>query len=227
MAACDKDALIIPVEKAIAAEMPVVMIDSGLSTPVYDAFLSTNNIPVGANCADVLVNLIGGAGKIGIINFATGTSTTIDREIGFINQIESKYPNIEIVGIQYCDSDPIKVANQATDMIVAESDLKDLWGVNDQATIGVVNAVSVLNKVREIFVVGFDNSADIIAGLKSRTIQGTAVQMPTVMGSEGVQTIIDILNGTPPDSKEVDTGVVMVTLDNFNDEVSQAAPFII
>ena len=225
LAACDKDALVAPVEKATKAGIPVVMIDSGLSTPVYDAFLATNNVQAGANCADVMADLIGGEGKVGIINFAAGTSTAVDRETGFTDQIAAKYPNIEIVGIQYCDSDPTKAANQATDMIAADSDIKGIWGANDQAAVGVANAVETAGKTGEISVVGFDNSADIIAGLEDGTIQGTAVQMPTVMGSQGVQTVLDIIAGNAPASKDVDTGVVMVTLENLNEEASQKALF--
>ncbi|ONI43314.1 hypothetical protein AN641_01450 [Candidatus Epulonipiscioides gigas] len=223
LAACDKDALVIPVKKAVDTGIPVVMIDSGLSSPVYDAFLSTNNVQAGANCADLMAELIGESGKVGIINFTAGTSTAIERETGFVEQIEKNYPNIELVGIQYCDSDPTKAANQATDMISAEPDIKGIWGVNDQAAIGVANAVSTLGKIDEISVVGFDNSADIIAGLEVGTIKGTAVQMPTVMGAQGVQMVIDILDGAYPEIKEIDTGVVMVNQENLNDEISQAA----
>jgi len=223
LAAADKDSLIIPVKKAVEADIPVVMIDSGLSEPIYDAFLATNNVAAGAHCADLMAELIGGSGKVGIINFAAGTSTAVDRETGFVDQIEAKYPDIEIVGIQYCDSDPAKAANQATDMVSADPDIKGIWGANDQAAIGAANAVSTMGKAGEIKVVGFDNSADIIAGLEAGIIQGTAVQMPTVMGAQGVQTIMDILAGNAPANKEVDTGVVMIDLDNLNSEESQAA----
>ncbi|OON93278.1 MAG: hypothetical protein ATN31_06670 [Candidatus Epulonipiscioides saccharophilum] len=42
------------------------------------------------------------------------------------------------------------------------------------------------------------------------------------MSAEGVQTVINILNGDYPKPKEVDTDIVMVTLDNLYDELSQA-----
>ncbi|OON93279.1 MAG: hypothetical protein ATN31_06675 [Candidatus Epulonipiscioides saccharophilum] len=223
LSACDQDALIIPVEKAIATDIPVVMIDSGLSSPVYDAFLATDNIQAGAQCADVLAELIGGKGKIGIINFSASASNAIKRELGFKNQIEAKYPDIEIVEIKYCDSDPLQATTQATNMIVAEPELKGIWGVNAFATVGIANAVSSQNKIDEIFVVGFDNTEPVLAALESGTIQATAVQMPTIMASESVQMVINILNGDYPKQKEIDTGIVMVTLDNLYDELSQAA----
>lgn len=222
LAACDKDALVDPVRKAKEAGIPVVMIDSGISEPVYDAFLATNNVQAGAECAKLMAELIGGEGQVAIINFAAGTQTAVDRETGFTEEIKKNYKNIEIVGVQYCNSDPTVAANQATDFISAYPNLKGIWGANDQSAIGVAQAVTEQGKSDSIMVVGFDNSDDIKSGLKSGVIKGTAVQMPTVMGSEGVQIVVDIINGKAPANKDVDTGVTMVTTENMNDPKIQA-----
>ncbi|RPF49121.1 monosaccharide ABC transporter substrate-binding protein (CUT2 family) [Hydrogenoanaerobacterium saccharovorans] len=215
LAACDKDALIAPVQKAKDAGIPVVMIDSGISEPVYDAFLATNNVQAGAECAKLMSDLIGNKGKVAIVNFAAGTQTAIDRETGFTEEIKNNHKDVEIVGVQYCDSDPTKAANQATDFITANPDIKGIWGANDQSAVGVAQAVTEKGKGDSIMVVGFDNSDDIKAGLKSGTIKGTAVQMPTMMGSMGVQIVVDILGGKAPAEKDVDTGVTMVTFENY------------
>lgn len=222
LAACDKDALIDPVQKAKDAGIPVVMIDSGISEPIYDAFLATNNVQAGAECAKLMSELIGGEGEIAIVNFAAGTQTAVDRETGFTEEIQNNHPNIKIVGVQYCDSDPIKAANQATDFITANPNIKGIWGANDQSAIGVAQAVTEQNKTDEIVVIGFDNSDDIKSGLAEGIIQGTAVQMPTVMGSDGVRLIVEILGGNAPADKEIDTGVTMINLENLNNEDMQA-----
>lgn len=222
LAACDKDALIDPVRKAKEAGIPVVMIDSGISEPVYDAFLATNNVQAGAECAKLMAKLIGEKGKVAIVNFAAGTQTAIDRESGFTDEIKNNHKDIEIVGVQYCNSDPTVAANQATDFISANPDLKGIWGANDQSAIGVAQAVTEQGKTESLMVVGFDNSDDIKAGLKSGTIKGTAVQMPTAMGSMGVQIVVDLLAGKAPADKAVDTGVTMVTTENMEDPKMQA-----
>jgi len=220
LAACDKDALIDPIKKAKAAGIPVVMIDSGVSEEVYDAFLATNNVQAGAECAKLMAQLIGDKGEVGIINFAAGTQTAVDRETGFTDEIKNNHPDIKIVGVQYCDSDSTKAANQATDMLAANPDIKGIWGANDQSAVGVAQAVK--EKGKDIMVVGFDNSDDIKAGLNDGSIKGTAVQMPTMMGSRGVELILDLLNGKAPAQKAVDTGVTMVNQDNLKDANIQA-----
>lgn len=220
LAACDKDALVDPVIKAKAAGIPVVMIDSGISEEAYDAFLATNNVQAGAECAKLMCELIGDEGEVAIVNFAAGTQTAVDRETGFTDEITNNHPNVKIVGVQYCDADPIKAANQATDFMAANSELKGIWGANDQSAVGVAQAVTEQGK--DIVVIGFDNSEDIKVGLESGVIKGTAVQMPTAMGSRGVELVVDILGGNPPADKAVDTGVTMVTSDNYQEPDKQA-----
>lgn len=217
LAACDKDALIEPVKKAKAAGIPVVMIDSGISEDVYDAFLATNNVQAGAECAKLMAELIGDSGDVAIVNFAAGTQTAVDREKGFTDEIQNNHPNVHIVGVQYCDSDPTKAANQATDFISANPDLKGIWGANDQSAVGVAQAVTEKNLNDQIAVVGFDNSDDIKAGLAAGTIKGTAVQMPSTMGSKGVSLVVDLINGKELGDKHVDTGVTMITSENYQE----------
>ncbi|WP_195984503.1 ABC transporter substrate-binding protein [Clostridium sp. D33t1_170424_F3] len=217
LAACDKDALIEPVKKAKDAGIPVVMIDSGISEDVYDAFLATNNVQAGAECAKLMAELIGGSGDVAIVNFAAGTQTAVDREKGFTDEIKNNHPDINIVGVQYCDSDPTKAANQATDFISANPDLKGIWGANDQSAVGVAQAVTEKNLTDRVAVVGFDNSDDIKAGLAAGTIKGTAVQMPSAMGSKGVSLVVDLINGKTIGDKNVDTGVTMVTSENYQE----------
>lgn len=221
LAASDKDSLVDPVAKAKEAGIPVILIDSGISSDNYDAFLATNNVAAGAEAAKLIAKEIDEAGDIAIVNFAAGTQTAVDRETGFVDEIENNFPKINIVGIQYSDSDPTKAANQATDFISANPKLKAIWGANDQSAIGVAQAVSEQGKTGDIIVVGFDNSADIIAGLEEGKIQGTAVQMPSVMGADGVSLIKDILDGKEIKEKDIDTGVTIVDYTNFKDDDMQ------
>lgn len=217
---CDKDALVDPVMKAKEAGITVIMIDSGISEEVYDAFLATNNVQAGAECAKLMCDLIGDEGEVAIVNFAAGTQTAVDRETGFTDEIKNNHPNVKIVGVQYCDADPIKAANQATDFMSANSDLKGIWGANDQSAVGVAQAVTEQGK--DIVVIGFDNSEDIKAGLESGIIKGTAVQMPTVMGSRGVELVVEIIGGKTPADKAVDTGVTMITSEDYMEPDKQA-----
>lgn len=64
----DSDALVAPVEKAMKAGIPVVIIDSGVNTDNYVTFIATDNVSCGRIAMAKLVELIGGEGEVAIIN---------------------------------------------------------------------------------------------------------------------------------------------------------------
>ncbi len=215
LAPLNKDALAPGVEKATAAGIKVIMIDSGVSTDKYEAFFATNNGNAARTAADTLAKLIGEKGKIAIINAQAGAGTTMTRENEFKDQIKTKYPNIQIVGVQYSDGDKTKAMNQALDFMTANPDLAGFYGCNEGATVGLAQAVAQSGKAGKVKVVGFDFSNDTKALIQQGAIQATMVQNPYQMGYLGVDAGVRALQGTSFGGKTVDTGVTVATLDNL------------
>lgn len=214
LAPLNKDALTPGVEKAKKAGIKVIIIDSSVSTPNYDAFFSTDNGAAARLAADNMAKAIGGKGKIAIVNAQAGSGTTMLRENEFKAQIASKYPNITIVGTQYSDGDKTKALNQATDFMTANPDLAGIYATNEGSTVGVGNAVEQAKKTGIVKVVGFDWSADTKSLIQKDVLQATMVQNPYQMGYLGLQAAVDVLAGKTV-QKNVDTGVTVVTKANM------------
>ena len=68
--------------------------------------------------------------------------------------------------------------------------------------------------------IGFDAGSQSIKDMESGDVQGLVVQDPVRMGYEGVKTIVAHIEGKQVE-KRIDTGVVMITPENLNDEESQ------
>ncbi|MDF1615912.1 ABC transporter substrate-binding protein [Petrocella sp. FN5] len=217
LAALDKEALKPVVEKAKEAGIPVILVDSGVSTENYDAFLSTDNAAAAELAADNLAELIGKTGKIAIINAQAGAGTTMTRENAFRDRIESQYPDIEIVGVQYSDGDKQKALNYATDYMTQYPDLVGIYACNEGSTVGVGNAVDQAGKSDSIHVVGFDFSADVKGLIEKGAIKASMVQNPYVMGYEGIKAASTVVSGGQVSVKDIDTGVTVATKDNLAD----------
>lgn len=215
LAPLNKDALVPGVEKAKAAGITVIMVDSGVSTTKYDAFFATDNGAAARTAADTLAKLIGMKGKIAIINAQAGAGTTMTRENDFKDQIKKNYPNIQIVGVQYSDGDKTKAMNQALDFMTANPDLAGFYGCNEGSTVGLAQAVAQSGKAEKIKVVGFDFSKDTKALIQQKAIQATMVQNPYVMGYQGVDTGVRAFKGENFGGKTIDTGVTVATLENL------------
>lgn len=214
LAPLNKDALTPGVEKAKKAGIKVIIIDSSVSTPNYDAFFSTDNGAAARLAADNMAKAIGEKGKIAIVNAQAGSGTTMLRENEFKAQIASKYPKITIVGTQYSDGDKTKALNQATDFMTANPDLAGIYATNEGSTVGVGNAVEQAKKTGIVKVVGFDWSADTKSLIQKDVLQATMVQNPYQMGYLGLQAAVDVLAGKTV-QKNVDTGVTVVTKANM------------
>jgi ribose transport system substrate-binding protein len=213
LAPLNRDALVPGVEKAKAAGIKVVIIDSGVSTSDYDAFFSTDNGAAARLAADELAKLINSQGKIAIVNAQAGSGTTMTRENDFKDQITKNYPNITIVGTQYSDGDKTRALNIATDFMTANPDLAGFYATNEGSTVGTGNAIDQAGKAGAIKFVGFDWSADTKALVDNGVLQASMVQNPYQMGYLGVQAAVDLVSGKPV-TKDVDTGVTVATKAN-------------
>jgi ribose transport system substrate-binding protein len=215
LAPLHRDALVPGVERAKAAGIKVIIIDSAVSTSNYDAFFSTDNGAAARLAADELAKRINGQGKIAIVNAQAGSGTTMTRENDFQDQIAKNYPNNTVVGTQYSDGDKTRALNIATDFMTANPDLAGFYATNEGSTVGTGNAIAQAGKTGVIKFVGFDWSADTKALVDSGVLQASMVQNPYQMGYLGVQAAVDLVSGKTV-AKDVDTGVTVATQANAN-----------
>ena len=215
LAPSDPAALAPVAAKIKEANIPLILIDSAISTEDYDAFFSTDNEAAGALAGETFAKLVNGRGKIGIVHAQPSSTTAIARGKGFETKIKEIAPNIQIVSVQYSDGDKARALNIATDIMTANPDLVGFFTSNEGSTIGVARAIEDMGKKDSVMLVGFDKSQDTIRALENGTLKATIVQNPYRMGYEGIQTAVDIL-----ESKEVsrltDTGANVVTLENID-----------
>lgn len=221
IAPLDATALKPVVEKAAESNIPVIDIDSPVDTDKITSFVATDNEKAARIAADTLADLIGGKGKVAIINHQPGAGTAMLRENGFKDQVQKKYPEIKIVTTQYSSGDKTKAMNQALDIMTANPDLAGFYACNEGSTVGVAQAIKQKKAVGKIKLVGFDKSEDTINSINDGMIQATMVQNPYKMGQLAVQFAHDVLNDKEVE-KLVDTGVTVITKDNIEEIISGA-----
>jgi ribose transport system substrate-binding protein len=214
LAACDEHALIPSIQRALDAGIPTVTIDSGVQSELPLSFIATDNIAGARAAADVLAAAIGGSGKVGLIAFVPGAATSELRQKGFTEGITA-HPGITLLPVQHCMSDVARAMNIAQDMMTANPDLKGIFAANEAAAIGAAQAVKAAGKTGQVKIVAFDASDDEIKDLKEGVLHALIVQNPFRMGYEGVASIFKARKGETLE-KRVDTGVTVVTLENFD-----------
>ena len=222
LAPLDNKALVRPVEEAKKANIPTVIIDSGLDSDQITSFAATDNRKGGEMAAERLGALLAGKGKVIMMRYAEGSASTIDREEGFLEIMKSKYPNIELISTnQYAGATRDAAQRTAENLLQQYGDQVDgIFTSNESSTWGMLLALQSRNQAGKVTFIGFDSSQPFIDALKNNQMQGFVVQSPFAIGELGVKAMVDSLLGRPVE-KRIDTGVMMITPDNMNTPEAQ------
>lgn len=222
LAPLDDRALVRPVEEARQANVPTVIIDSGLQSDAIVSFVATDNFLGGQLAADRMGELLQGEGSILVLRYAEGSESTRQREEGFLERFRSQYPNIQIVSSDQYAGATRETAKRASENLLNRfgAQIDGVYTPNESSTSGMLLALQDLGRAGQIRFVGFDASEALIAALRDGHIQGLVVQNPMRMGYLGVMTMAAHLAGEPVE-KRIDTGVAMVTPENLDTPETQ------
>jgi ribose transport system substrate-binding protein len=211
LAPLDDRALARPVEEAKRAGVPTVIIDSGLK------FVATDNRKGGMLAADRLGQLLNGKGKVLLLRYAEGSASTNEREEGFLSEMKSKFPDVQLVSTDQYAGATRDTAKRASENLLNQfgDQVQGIFTPNESSTAGMLLALQDIGKAGKIFFVGFDASQTFIDAMNNKQLNGIVVQNPFNMGYLGVRTMVDHLNGRTVE-KTTDTGVTLVTPDNLN-----------
>ena len=215
LAASDAKGLVPKVEAAVKAGIPVITIDSGVDSELPLTFVATDNIKGAQEAAKKLAELIGDEGEVGLIPFVPGAATSQMREQGFKDEI-AKHPNIKLVATLYSESDVKKGMDATDDMLAAHPNIKGIFAANEPGAMGAARALETRKLAQKVKLVAFDAAPAEIEALKKGTIQALVVQNPFQMGYQGVEAAVKAINGEPVE-KRIDTGVEVVTMENFSE----------
>ena len=220
LAAVDSKAFEPLLQKAKEAGIPVIGFDSGVDSDVPVTTATTDNIAAAALAADKMAELIGGEGEVAVIAHDQTSRTGIDRVAGFVDRMESEYPNITVVDVQYGGGDQLKSTDLAKAIIQANPDLKGFFGANEGSIIGVLNAATELG-VEGLTIIGYDSGKQQMDAIRSGAETGAITQNPVGIGYKCVEAAVKAYNGeTLP--KTIDTGFYWYDASNIDDAEIQA-----
>ena len=215
-AALDSKAAIPLLEKAQAQKIPIIGFDSGVDSDIPVTTAATDNLKAAATAADKLAELIGDSGEVGVVVHDQTSRTGIDRRDGFVNEMKSKHPNVNIVDIQYGGGDQLKSTDITKAMILAHPNIKGFFGANEGSIIGVLNGVKESNKIGKIVVVGYDSGKQQKDAIRSGEEAGAITQDPIGIGYKTVDAAVKAIKGDPL-PKNIDTGFYWYDKSNIDD----------
>lgn len=120
----DPDACIAPINRAVAAGIPVMTWDSDSPSSKRFSFLSIDNYASGATAADLLAQTIGAHGKVAVITGVLGSLNLDQRVAGFRDRIAKAYPSMQIVRVVASNEDITLGVQGVEETMQAHPDLR-------------------------------------------------------------------------------------------------------
>jgi ribose transport system substrate-binding protein len=192
--AIDVAAMTPPIKAIIKQKIPVLTFEEQMYVPGQITNVANDQILMGRMAADLIAKKIGGQGKVWIMGFQPGVSSTDKRRIGFQAEIK-KYPGIKLLGEQYAGTDSTKAAQQTSAILQANPDLKAVWGEDAYGIQGVINAVNQAGKKGKIVIVSPDMLSNEVDWVRNGDAYALIGQQPYKEGFQAAQTILQALKG--------------------------------
>lgn len=217
IAPTDKQALVAPIRRAVAAHIAVILVDTTINTPnIAVTSISSDNIAGGKKAAIALAGAVGYKGTVAALSTQPGISTTDERKQGFESQLKH-YKHIKYAGIQF-DNDHATVAASLTSALLARyPDLAGIFALNTNSGIGVTNATKTSGKAGKVKLVEFDAEPIEVQALRQGTISALVSQDPYTIGNLGMKIAYNYVNGHRSGiKKHYGTQEAIITKANIN-----------
>lgn len=140
-----------------------------------DSFVGSKNFDAGYLAGEHLARTLNGSGEVAILD-GIPVVPILERVRGF-REAMSKYPNIRIVALQNGRQERDYALTVAENMIQANPNLKGIFSVNDEGSLGVLRAIQSSGK--DIKLVSVDGNPEAVEAIRNGNIFiGTAAQFP-------------------------------------------------
>jgi len=215
IAPTDTKAMFAPIKQLADGGSKIVFVDTTLEQPDMGVSqIASDNEAGGREAATALADLIGGSGKVFVVNVKPGISTTDARAKGF--EEGAKEAGLDYIGQDFSQNEPARAATIIKAQLAKNPDLKGVFATNLFSAEGTANGVREAGKEGDVKIVGFDAGPAQVEQLQKGDVQALIAQKPADIGAQGVEQAVKALNGEET-TPEIGTESVTITKDNLAD----------
>jgi ribose transport system substrate-binding protein len=197
----DSKAVVPALSEAQKAGVHIINIDNAIDLAAAEAgdldveiFISADNVIGGQLATSYLAALLGGSGKVAMLEGIPGVENAEGRKAGFLNVVKL-FPDIEVVAMQTANWETEQALNVFSNILQAHPDIDGLFCANDMMALGAIQAIEAAGKTGEIYVTSYDDLEAAQAAILEGTMHATVEQNPYLMGYYGVEYALKAIAG--------------------------------
>ena len=212
------------VQKAIAADIPVFLVNAEINEAgLAVAQLVSNNAQGAALGAQAWAEMVGDSAQYVEFFGNPSDNNAATRSNGY-ETVLSQYPDLEKVAEEVANWDRTQGYTKMQSILQANPDVNAVISGNDEMALGAIAALKEAGKLEGTVVGGFDGSPDAVEAIKAGELAYSVLQPVAVFAAEAVrQADHYIQNGEPMvDTEKQLFDCVLITPDNVD---QYSAPF--
>ena len=224
LATSDSVQLIPAVEELRKSKLPVVLIDTGLNTKNYSAAYMTNNFDAGSKAAEEMLKLLRANGLKDTDKATVAIKVSSLKSQNMVERIEgaNAYWQAKAPAAWKLESKPmVDYGDKALSMELSQKalkeigDLKGFISCNNSTTLNAAEAI-LASKRKDVVLVGFDYAKETAALIANPEFKAVSiVQNQYAMGVASVKKAVELASGAQAEQLNVDTGIGVVTIENY------------
>jgi simple sugar transport system substrate-binding protein len=211
-------AVIPALDKAVAAGVPIVLMDNDLPDWTgKSSVVATDNLQGGLLAGEWLAGQLQPGDKLAILEGVPGVPALDARVDGMLQGLGDLASEVEIVKRlpTACAQDQGQTATE--DILTGDPDVTAIYAACGPPAVGAATSIANAGIAPEdIILVGFDALPDEVALIVAGSEDASVAQYPAKIGELGIDTLLKVVQG---DTVEpfVDTGTAMVTAENASE----------
>jgi inositol transport system substrate-binding protein len=218
---CEVEASSPAVDKAIAAGIPIVNVNSETqSTPT--AFVGSHDEESARLAMEYIAGCLKGKGEIVIMHGYMGQAAQLKRDRG-AQEVLAKHPGLHLLAEQTAEWDRAKAVTLMENWLQTHGDkIAAVFAQNDEMAMGALLAIERAKKKERIIVVGVDAIGDALQAVKDGRLDATVFQDAARQGGMAVE-LASKLAQRQPVERETFIPFQLVTRENVGKFINPTA----
>lgn len=218
------DEVSVAAQKIIDAGIKLIVFDRKV-TGDYTAYVAGNNAGIGTNAAKYLGEKLGGKGIVAVMSAPSVGSVSVERTEAFKKEIAASYPDVQMIEVSASGFTQEAGLSMATDMLVANPQIDAVFSIDDEPSLGILQAVKDAGRTDVKYISGGGGAQSWYSKIQKETDINcfTETYSPSMI-SDAIQAAKDILDGKyVPKDTIIEPSTV--DLSNVADFVNSDSPY--
>ena len=171
-------ALMVPVQRALAAGVPTVVVGSALPLPAQRnlSYIVNDDEMVGRMAGERIGKVLHGKGEVAIVGVDPRSISSLAVVRSFISVMEDQFPDIEVVDRRPgTNSDPDSELI-AGEVLVSHPKISAIFSLDATGTVGAFLALKELSLTDRVKIVGVQQSAELVNAVRLHQIDALVAE---------------------------------------------------